>query len=143
MSLMKLLEASPKAGPDTTVADAVQQMTKGNVGSMAIIENDKIVGIFTARDLMRRVVAAGLDPSATPLREVMTSPVHTVVDETSLTEAAELMRRYRFRHLPVLDAKGDYEGMLALHQLHNEIMRGLERRVHDLTTWLMADSLGG
>lgn len=143
MGLSKLIDESPKTGPETTVAEAVKQMSQGNVGSMAIMDGDKIVGIFTERDLMRRVVGEGKDPATTTLKEVMTSPVYSVTDDTSLTVATDLMRKHHMRHLPVLDADGNYVGMLALRHLHNEIMRGLERRVHDLTTWLMADSLGG
>lgn len=143
MGLIRLIEESPKTGPDTTVAEAARIMAEGNVGSMAIVEGSRIVGIFTERDLMRRVVVKGKDAAATPLSEVMTSPVHTVTDDTSIRDAAALMRRHHMRHLPVLDESGDYVGMLALRYLHNEIMRGLERQVHDLETWLMDDSLGG
>jgi len=143
MGLRRLIEESPKTGPDTTVAEAARIMSQGNVGSMAVVEGKRIVGIFTERDLMRRVVVEGLDPAATALRDVMTSPVYSVTDETSIQEATRLMRQHHMRHLPVVDDNGDYVGMLALRYLHNEIMLGLERRVHDLTTWLMDDSLGG
>jgi len=143
MGLIRLIQQSPKTGPDTTVAEAARVMAEGNVGSMAVVEGERIVGIFTERDLMRRVVVEGLDPANTPLGEVMTSPVHSVTDETSIREATRLMRTHHMRHLPVVDDDGDYVGMLALRHLHNEIMLGLERRVHDLTTWLMDDSLGG
>lgn len=143
MGLIRLIEESPKTGPDTTVAEAARMMTSFNDGSMAVVEGSRIVGIFTERDLMRRVVVEGLDPASTPLSEVMTSPVFSVTDETSIREATKMMRTHHIRHLPVVDERGDYVGMLALRYLHNEIMLGLERRVHDLTTWLMDDSLGG
>jgi CBS domain-containing protein len=143
MGLSRLIEERPRSTPDTTVADAVSVMAQGNVGSTAILEDDRVIGIFTERDVVCRVVLKGRDPATTPLKDVMTSPVHSVVDGTSLRDATTMMRRHHMRHLPVVDADGKYLGMLALRHVHNEIMRGLERRVHDLTTWLMDDALGG
>jgi len=143
MGLIRLIEQSPKAGPDATIAKTVALMAEENVGAIAVVEEDRVIGIFTERDLLRRVVVEGQDPATIPLSDVMSSPVHTVNDETSLSDAARLMRIHHMRYLPVLDEGGKYVGMLALRHVHNEIMRGLERRVHDLTTWLMTDSLGG
>ena len=73
MGLVRLIKDSPKTTPDTTVAEAVRIMVRANRGSMAIVNEHRIVGIFTERDLMKRIVHEGRDPTGIPLGEVMTT----------------------------------------------------------------------
>ena len=101
-----------KAGPDATVRKVAKQMARRNAGAALVIERDRLVGIFTERDVAFRVVAAGLDPDATPLRDVMTRHPHTIGPERPFGYALALMHERGFRHLPVL-AKGKVVGLVS------------------------------
>jgi CBS domain-containing protein len=90
--------------PDTTVLDAAQRMNERGTGSVLVLEGGEVVGIFTERDLMRRVVATRCDPARTPVREVMTRALVTCGPETGIEACARTMSEARIRHLPVLAA---------------------------------------
>jgi len=91
------------APPDSTVGKAAQLMAKKKVGAVLVLEHHTLVGIFTERDVVFRVIAQGLDPNATRLSEVMTSPPQTVDPEKSFGFALLLMHENGFRHLPVVE----------------------------------------
>jgi CBS domain-containing protein len=143
MGLLRLAQKTPEVGPEDTVAGAVRVMTEDRVGAIAVTEGRKIVGIFTERDLMRRVVYEGKDPATTLVRDAMTKPVWTVKDSTTVAQAANLMRTHHIRHLAILDENGDLVGMVALRYLLYDLLQDLERKVDSLEGYLMADSLGG
>jgi CBS domain-containing protein len=143
MGLLELADATPQMSPDALVIDGVRLMTERNVGSIALTEGRRCVGMFTERDLMRRVVFGGKDVHTTSIREVMTQPVVTVADATSVSQAAELMRSHHIRHLAIVDANGDLLGVVALRYLLYALMDDLEAKVGDLEGYLMADARGG
>ncbi|HZL45960.1 MAG TPA: CBS domain-containing protein [Opitutaceae bacterium] len=89
--------------PNITVATAAKEMDRHRVGAILVIESDRIVGIFTERDVLSRVVAAGVDPSTTPIERVMTRDPITVASSTTVEEVMTLFTNKRFRHLPVVD----------------------------------------
>ncbi len=89
--------------PTDTVLHAAQLMNRHGIGGLAVVEGGALVGMFTERDILRRVVAAGLDPAATKVREVMTRPVITCLPETSVEECGAILSGKRIRHLPVTD----------------------------------------
>ena len=89
-----------------TVLDAIQAMTGAKVGSVAIVDGNVLVGIFSERDVMLRVVAEGRDPKTTAVEEVMTSPVQTIQKRTTGEEALRIMVQNHIRHLPVVDEMG-------------------------------------
>jgi CBS domain-containing protein len=88
---------------NVTVADAVAEMNRHRVGSVLVIDGGKLVGIFTERDVLRRVVGAGLDPKRSLVSEVMTPGVMTVSPEVTVEETMTLFTEKRFRHLPVIE----------------------------------------
>jgi CBS domain-containing protein len=143
MGLLKLANETAEIGPDALVTDAVRLMFDRKVGALAVTEMRRCVGIFTERDLLRRVVHAGKDPATTRVKEVMTSPVVSVSDHTSIAEAAGIMRENNFRHLAIVDRRGQLEGIVALRYLLYELMDELEKKVGDLAGYLMADGPGG
>jgi CBS domain-containing protein len=143
MGLLSLARKTILVPPDLTVADAVTAMTEREKGSALVVAGGRLVGIFTERDLMTRVVARGRDPNTTLLAEVMTTPVRTIEDGASPAVAAAIMRDHHMRHLPVLDAAGRVGGMLALRYLLYEVMDDLERKVDGLESFIMADAPGG
>lgn len=91
------------APPDTTVAKAAKLMAKKNVGAVMVVDGKKLVGIFTERDIVTRVVAEGLDPDATMISAVMTPDPFTVPPDEVFGRALLLMHDHSFRHVPVVE----------------------------------------
>jgi CBS domain-containing protein len=85
-----------------TVAEAARQMKQRNVGAMMVVDNGRLVGVFTERDALFRVVAAGLDSKTTPLSVVMTANPKCITPDQSFAYALTVMHDGRFRHLPVV-----------------------------------------
>jgi CBS domain-containing protein len=96
-----------------TIADAVAEMNKRRIGCILVIDEGKIAGIFTERDVLRRVVGAGIDPKTTLLRDVMTRDVHTIPSETSVEQTMILFAERRCRHIPVVD-HDDVRGLISI-----------------------------
>jgi len=90
--------------PSDTVLHAANLMNERSIGGLLVLEGDDTVGIFTERDVLRRVVAQGRDPAATRVADVMSAPVTICEPDLSLEDAASLMTERRIRHLPVRDA---------------------------------------
>jgi CBS domain-containing protein len=143
MGLMRLTHVRPEVTPEVTVAETVRVMAEAEIGAIAVRDGKKLAGVFTERDLMKRVVARRLDPDTTPISEVMTRNVVSVLDTTTVARAAAVMRGHRMRHLVIVDESGDYLGMLAQRHLLYDLMNDLEMKVNDLATYVMADGPGG
>ena len=99
-----------------TVLEAVRAMVERNIGAVPVVHNGKLVGIFSERDLMKRVVAEGCDPRRTCLAEVMTEDPLTVNTTEELENCMALMRRHGFRHLPVCH-EGQLVGIVSLRDI--------------------------
>jgi CBS domain-containing protein len=89
--------------PTMSVAEAVAEMNGHRVGSVLVLDGGRLVGIFTERDVLRRIVGAGLDPKRTLVSEVMTSGVITISPEATVEQTMVLFTEKRCRHLPVVD----------------------------------------
>ncbi len=89
--------------PETTVSDAAKQMAAKNAGAVLVMENDVLLGIFTERDAVFRVMAQGLDATTTELRRVMTPRPATLAPNTYYGHALLLMQEGGFRHVPVME----------------------------------------
>lgn len=90
--------------PEKTVYQAAVMMNQERIGALVVVEGDEVTGIFTERDILMRVVAAGRDPKATPVAEVMTTSVISCTPSTPVAECKTLMTERRVRHLPVIEA---------------------------------------
>jgi CBS domain-containing protein len=143
MGLLRLTHVRPEVESGTMVLEAVRVMAESNIGAIAVKNGKKVIGVFTERDLMKRVVAQGRDAATTPIKEVMTSDVVSVADSTPTGKAAAIMRSHRMRHLVIVDDNGDYLGMLAQRHILYDLMSELALKVNDLTGYLMADGPGG
>jgi CBS domain-containing protein len=99
--------------PSVTVADAVAEMNRHRVGSILVIDAGRLVGIFTERDVLRRVVGAGLDPTRTLVSDVMTANVITIAPEASIEDTMIIFTEKRCRHLPVVD-DGELVGAISI-----------------------------
>jgi CBS domain-containing protein len=114
---------------NATVRDAVRVMALRNIGSVLIMEDAVLQGIFTERDLLRRVVGRDLDPARTPVAEVMTVDPVTIGAGQSAAEAAVKMREGRFRHLPIVDADGAVVAVLSQRDFLSADVVEAERQI--------------
>lgn len=101
------------ASPDISVADAAIAMRNARVGALAILENEKLVGIFTERDALFRVLANGMNPSTTKLEHVMTENPQTITPNRPVSHAMHLMHEGGYRHMPVVE-NGYLVGMISV-----------------------------
>ena len=110
-----------------TAEEAIRTMLARSVGAVAVVdENQRVAGVFTERDVMRRLALSGRDPGKTPVREIMTTPVEMATPDTSPGKALATMVERHYRHLPVVDENGRLLGMLSIRNL-------LEARIDALT----------
>ncbi len=109
--------------PTVTVSDAVAEMNRNRVGSILVLDGGRLVGIFTERDVLRRVVGAGLEPRTTLLAAVMTTDLITISPDASVEETMMIFTEKRCRHLPVVE--------------HGQLVGTIS--IGDITRW-MADS---
>ena len=119
-----------KATELTTVADAARLMKDAEVGAILVVRKDRLVGIFTERDALNRVVAAGLDPVHTALAEVMTPRPQAIEPDRPFGEALLLMREHGFRHVPVVKA-GRPVGVVSMRDALPPELRSLEADARD------------
>ena len=91
---------APKA---TTVVNAARLMQQRNTGALLVLEGSKLIGIFTERDALFRVLAAGCDPATTVIGDVMTPQPQTIHPDEPFRHALKLMHEGAFRHLPVVE----------------------------------------
>lgn len=91
------------ATADMPVAEAARQMHQRQVGAIVVVQDDRLVGIFTERDALFRVVAAGVDPTTTPVAEVMTRNPASLDPTQPFAAALQLMHEGQFRHVPIVE----------------------------------------
>jgi CBS domain-containing protein len=103
-----------------TVLQIAALMVEHNIGAVPVLDDGRLVGIFSERDLMRRVVVTGMDAARTPVSQVMTEDPLTVAPNDSLETCMTLMKRHGFRHLPVCAGR-EVKGVISLRDilLHN------------------------
>jgi len=112
--------------PDTTVTESVRRMHSENIGALLVMEDDHLTGIFTERDALTKVLAAGVDPNGTKVSAVMTEDPFFVDPSTTVEEAMSIVTHRKVRHLPIL---------------HNGKLVGIVSS-GDLTHWLVEDREG-
>jgi CBS domain-containing protein len=105
---------------DQTVLEVASLMVEHNIGAVPVLQDGQLVGIFSERDLMSRVVVEGKDPARTSISQVMTDDPLTVAPNGDLETCMTLMKRHGFRHLPVCSGR-ELRGVISLRDilLHN------------------------
>lgn len=101
---------------DTSAQEAAVYMVKRNIGAVTVIDGDRVVGLFSERDLMKRVVAKDLDPKRIPVSEVMTTDLVTGSPDDSCEEGVKKMRQAGSRHLPILEGTR-FLGLISVRDL--------------------------
>jgi CBS domain-containing protein len=117
--------AAVTEAPADTVAEAAARMWRQQTGSLLVMEDEKLAGILTERDLLR-CTAEGIDAKSTAVSEVMTPDPVTIGPDTHLRDAAEVMFQKWFRHLPVVSPDGTVVGVISLRDLLTVVAEGME-----------------
>jgi CBS domain-containing protein len=117
--------------PQQTVADAVAIMREKRVGCVLVCEAGKLVGIFTERDLMCRILAAG-KPLTLPMVEVMTPSPVVVHPKQAIGNAVRHMEEGGYRHLPVVDENGNAVGILSVKRIIHYLVEHFPGTVYNL-----------
>src|SRR5262245_50257537 len=140
MGLLKLVQMPVvTVEPETTVFEAVRIMDRENIGAVAVLDGNTIVGIFSERDVMLRVVLAKRDPEKTLIRTVMSQPVETIRRDRTVDEALKLMLEKHIRHLPVVTLEGTVAGMLSIRNLLHDKVEELTWELDSLEAYFTAD----
>jgi CBS domain-containing protein len=119
-------EAIHSVGPDTPVTECVRLMTAGRIGALIVMDGGRLIGIFTERDALNKVLAGGLDPGNTKVSAVMTKDPYCIPPTTTVGDAMKLITKRRFRHLPIVD--------------NGKVLAVVSSG--DLTHWLVQDQMG-
>ncbi len=135
--LDKRTEPVATISEDATVMDAARIMSDRHIGSLVVMREDRVIGIFSERDVLNRVVAKHKDPSATIVKDVMSSPVACCKPGSKLAECRSVMTEKRIRHLPVME-----EGVL-LGMISSGDIMALEHREQQQTIEYMQDYMHG
>ena len=144
MSILRFCDEEPAVvSPDSSVADAVKVVVARHVGAVAVVEGKSVVGIFTERDVLRKLALSGLDPGRIPVKEFMSTPVETITPETSAGDAFATMIGHHFRHLPVVDHTGRLLRILSIRNLLQAQVEELRQQLDSLEQYVTNDSLGG
>ena len=119
-------KAIHSVGPDTPVSECVRLMTASKIGALIVLDGERLIGIFTERDALNKVLAGDLDPGNTKVSEVMTKDPFCIRSTTTVADAMKLITKRRFRHLPIVD--------------NGKVLAVVSSG--DLTHWLVHDQTG-
>jgi CBS domain-containing protein len=131
MSLLQWCDEGPATvSLEATVEEAIRTMTDKAVGAVAVIDEQGVVaGMFTERDVLTKFALSGRDPKTTPVRELMSPIVEMATEETTPSEALQVMLERHYRHMPIVDEHGKVLGICSIRNI-------LEARVDDLLAQL-------
>ena len=123
-------------GKEATVLQAALMMNDHKIGALVVTEGGRVVGMFTERDVLRRVVGEQRNPANTMVAEVMTAEVLCCTAQTDLEEARSVMRERRVRHLPVADGDGHLLGLISIGDLNAFHQDGQEQTIFLLQEYM-------
>ena len=112
--------------PGATVLEATNKMNQHKLGALIVMNDGQLVGMFTERDVLRRVIGEQRDPATTRIAEVMTGDVICCSPRTDMDEVSQIMQQRRVRHIPVCDDDGKLHGLVSIgdvnayHVTHQE-----------------------
>jgi CBS domain-containing protein len=136
LELLKKRESAMwSLAPKDSVFDALQQLANHNVGAMMVMDQGKLVGVFSERDYTRKIALAGKSSKDTQVKDIMTPDVLTVSPQTRTRDCMALMSQKKIRHLPVVE--GDKVlGMISIRDIMNDIIADHEQTIGHLTSYI-------
>jgi CBS domain-containing protein len=124
--------------PEATVFEALKIMAEKDVGALLVLDDEKLVGIFSERDYARKVILAGKSSKDTLVREIMSTPVVSVAPQQTILECMAIMTQKHIRHLPVVD-EGRLNGVISI----GDVMKAVIAEQGQALDTLERDVLGG
>lgn len=121
---------------EATVLDAALLMNEHRIGAVVVLEDDRVTGMFTERDVLRRVVAAQRDTAVTSVSDVMTTEIVCGTLDTGIEEARGAMKNRRIRHLPLVDGDRRLLGLISIGDLNAHDAGNQEQTIHLLHEYL-------
>jgi CBS domain-containing protein len=122
-------------GPEATAYDALEIMADKNIGALLVVEDGRLIGVFSERDYARKVILKGKSSKGTTVRELMSSPPISVGMDASMQDCMVLMTINRIRHLPVVD-HDLLRGVVSIGDVVNTIMSEQEKAIADLENYI-------
>lgn len=129
------------AAPHVSVFDAVQMMADKDIGALAVVGPDRLLGIFSERDYARKIILLGRSSRETTVGEVMSYPASTVTPQDTVNDCLGMMTTYRIRHLVVVE-NGRPVGMVSIGDLMHRIMTAQEELIGHLHSYISGSYLG-
>ena len=117
--------------PDSSAYEALELMAEKDIGALVVIDQDKVIGIFSERDYARKVILMGKSSRQTLVSEIMTKPVCYVLPWTSLGECMALMTKKHVRHLPIIE-NDKLTGIVTIGDVVKAIISEQESVIHEL-----------
>lgn len=118
-----------------SVLDAAKQMNAEHIGSLPVLSGGQLVGIFTERDVLKRIVAEGREPSSTTIGEVMSTPVTSATPDTLLSTLRTVMRDAHIRHIPIVQDNVPI-AMISIGDLNRAQADEQDETIHALETYV-------
>lgn len=122
--------------PDATVLEATRRMNLHRIGALVVMEEDRVAGIFTERDVLQRVIGEQANPADIHVGEVMTREVACCTPDTSLEEMSEIMRDRRIRHIPICDEAGALIGLISIGDINAHHAINQQMQIHYLNEFI-------
>jgi CBS domain-containing protein len=138
-TVRQLLDAKGSAiyavGPEDPVLEAIRLMADRHVGALLVMKGEELTGIVSERDYARKVILLGRSSSATPVWQIMSSPVITVTPETTVQDCMRLMTDNRVRHLPVVSF-GHVIGVISIGDLVKTVIEDQRHTIEQLEEYI-------
>ncbi len=119
-----------------TVLDATRKMNEFKIGALVVVENGRVAGMFTERDVLQRVVAVEALPASIRVGEVMTREVICCTPDDDLDEVSAIMKLKRIRHVPVCDSEGNLHGIISIGDVNAQYASNAEQQIHFLNEYI-------
>jgi len=119
-----------------SVLEATRKMNQHRIGALVVMEDDRVAGIFTERDVLMRVIGEGASPADISVGQVMTRDVVCCSPDTSLEEISEIMHAKRIRHVPVCDEEGNLLGMVSIGDVNAHHAHHQQATIHYLNEYI-------
>ena len=122
----------------TTVLETLQLMADKNIGSVAVLENNKYVGLLTERDYARKVVLLGKSSGETPVEEIMSTGLPRITPESSIEASMRIMSDNNIRYLPVFDNHDELCGIISILDVIDEVLHSQKETIEQLHNYIQS-----
>lgn len=127
-----------RVNPSQSVYEAIEIMTKKNIGALLVMNNDELVGIISERDYLNKVIVKGRASKETPVSDIMSRNVISVTGQDNVEKCMSIMTEYKFRHLPVVDEDNHVEGVLSIGDLVKSIIDQQKNEINNLIQYIQS-----